>query len=423
MEKIIHLPYGKGSLRFALADKNIKAILVPSETPEKRISQEKIVIDALKNPINSATLADLSLRKKRITIITSDHTRAVPSHITMPLLLDSIRSSNPSAEIKILIGTGLHRAMTLEEMNARFGPDIVSKERIIVHDATEKEEMVSIGILPSGSSCSINRHALETDLLISEGFIEPHFFAGFSGGRKSVLPGIASKETINANHSARAIAHERSRTGILEGNPIHEDMLYAANKAGLRFILNVVEDVEKRIIGAVAGDLNDAHLKGCEMVSMISGVERVKADVVVASNGGYPLDQNLYQTTKGISTAAECLLPGGVIVIAAECIDGIGGDNFEELLFKGKPKEILELLLTLRDEETISEQWCNQVLSKILVDHPVILVSKLEPDIVRKANLIPAEGMQQAMEIAFAIKNRDASVTVIPDGVSVIVRQ
>lgn len=420
MKRQFILPYHKGTLDLMVDENNLQAVLVPMENTDITQSEERIVLDALENPINSSLLRDLAVGKQKVTLITSDHTRAVPSHITLPILLKEIRQGNPEAEITILIATGLHREMTGKEMQDRFGQEICNREKIVVHNVNRTEDMVSIGILPSGSKCSINKLALEADLLVTEGFIEPHFFAGFSGGRKSILPGVASRETVNANHSARAIAHPLAKTGVLEGNPIHEDMIFAARKAGVDFILNVVLDVEKKIIGAVAGDMNDAHLKGCEMVSRISGVKKVKADIVVTSNGGYPLDQNLYQAPKCISTAFECVNPNGVIVVAAACSDGIGGTNFEKLLFKGSPHEVLDFLLAIPDEETISEQWCNQILSEILLQNRIILVSELEPTTVTRANMIPAANLHEAMSKAYEMVGKDASVTVIPDGVSVI---
>lgn len=421
MYRRFSLPYHTGTLELKVKEENLKAALVPEGVPSSDKGEEQIVREAMENPVNSPRLRDLAAGKKNVVLVTSDHTRAVPSRITVPVLLEEIRKGNPDADITILIGTGLHRETTEEEKLNRFGPEVYERERIVVHDARDEGNMVNIGTLPSGGECSINRIAKEADLLVTEGFIEPHFFAGFSGGRKSILPGISSQRTINANHSARAIAHPLAKTGVLEGNPIHEDMLFAARRAGVAFIMNVILDADKKIIGAVAGDLNDAHLKGCGMVSRISGVKKAEADIVVTSNGGYPLDQNLYQSPKCMSAAFECAGPGGVLVVAAACSDGIGGTNFEDILFRGTPREILDYLLSIPDEETISEQWCNQVLAKVMARNRVILISELDPEIVEKANMIPAADMDDAMEKAYGMKGRDASVTVIPDGVSVIV--
>ena len=199
-------------------------------------------------------------------IIASDHTRPVPSKIIIPPLLEEIRSVNPSADITFLIAAGCHRDTKREELVDKFGEDIVNNETIVVHDCTDRENLVSLGILPSGGELYINRLAYEADLLISEGFIEPHFFAGFSGGRKSVLPGVAARESVLANHCSEFIAHPNARTGILKDNPIHEDMLWAAKRAKLAYIVNVVINEKKEAIYAVAGDVEKAHLAGCEFL-------------------------------------------------------------------------------------------------------------------------------------------------------------
>jgi len=238
---LLEFPYGKGKLSLDLAEERINSILVSDvEEYHPKASEEEIVRDALAEPIASCNLRGLVKDKKSIVIISSDHTRPVPSHITMPILLEEIRKANPGIDITILVATGFHRASTEEELRDKYGDQIVDKEKIVVHDCKDDENMVKLGILPSGGELVLNKLAIESDLLIAEGFIEPHFFAGFSGGRKSVLPGIASKDTVLANHCSEFIAHSKSRTGILEGNPLHLDMLYAAEKAGLEFILNVV---------------------------------------------------------------------------------------------------------------------------------------------------------------------------------------
>lgn len=422
--KKIKLPYHKGHIDLNIDELNLEGILVSNaEEYKANKSEEVIVKEALEKPINSKRLRELARKKEKIVIITSDHTRPVPSHITLPILLKEIREGNQDADITILVATGLHRATTKDEMLKKYGEETVSNEKIVIHDAFKPEDMVELGNLPSGRPCRVNHLAVEADLLICEGFIEPHFFAGFSGGRKSILPGVSSEETVNANHSARAIAHPLAKTGVLEGNPIHEDMIYAARKAEVDFILNVVLDSDKKIINAVAGDVNDAHIEGCNFLDELSGVDKVMADIVITTNGGYPLDQNLYQCPKAISAAVECAKEDGVIIMVASCIDGLGGENFGNLMMKGNPKELLEYIQSIPDEQTISEQWCVQRFAGVLMKYRLILVTDyLDHDVIRKMNITPAKSINEAMEIAYEMKGRNASVTVIPDGVSVIVR-
>ena len=416
----IQLPYDRQSVPVHIAQKNLKALLV-NQHPRQQRDEAEIVMDALTAPIQSRPLAELARGKKKVLLITSDHTRAVPSRLTLPILLAEIRRGNPQAEITILIATGLHRATTEEEQRRMFGDSIVDNEKIAVHDAFDEASLTYVGQLPSGAEFSVNRLALETDLLVCEGFIEPHFFAGFSGGRKSILPGIASAVTVNENHSYRAISHPGSKAGVLDGNVISEDMLYAAKAVHVDFILNVALDEEKKIIAAFAGDLEAAHRKGCQFVKSLAQVEAVTGDIVVTSNGGYPLDQNLYQAPKAASTAETCAGESGVIILVAACVDGLGGTNFEKMMQMGSPEQIQNYLASIPPKESISEQWCVQIFTQILLKHTIILVTdQLDPELVRRINMIPAKTPDEALQIAYGIKGRDASVVVIPDGVAVI---
>jgi len=423
--KTIHLPYDKKTLKVDVSDLHIKALLTPQHQEEGSvINESELVKRALEHPIGTKRLSEMAEGKDRVVIITSDHTRAVPSGITMPLLLDEIRKGNPSADITIIIATGLHRGMTREEMIDRFGKEIVEREKIINHDAFEKTQFVNLGTLPSGSKCEINRIAVEADLLVAEGFIEPHFFAGFSGGRKSVLPGIASQECVNINHSAKAIQHPMSATGVLDGNPIHEDMIKAARLAGLACILNVLLDEKKKVSGAFFGDVDQAHRAGCAHLLSSCGVDAAPADIVITSNGGYPLDQNLYQCPKGLDAARACAKEGGVIILVAACSEGLGGENFGRLMLSAPPSQLLESILATPPEKTISEQWCAQRFADALIKYDIILVSQgLERSRVEQMNFIYAGTVEEALDKALALKGKDASVTVIPDGVGVIVRR
>ena len=418
------LPYYKGTLPLHVPDKNLKHVLVNhAEEFHSDRSEADIVRDALAAPIGTPPLSALAQGKQNILVITSDHTRSMPSGITMPILLEEIRKGQPDASITILIATGLHRPTTQEELLDRFGPDIVARERIVVHNAFQPEEMRYVCQLPSGAGLSVNRLALESDLIVSEGFIEPHFFAGFSGGRKSILPGICSQETVNENHSAKAIASPLATTGVLHGNPIHEDMAYAARKVGLAFILNVAMDAEKHIVAAFAGDCIQVHARGCAFVSDMCGVDKVTSDIVITTNSGYPLDQNLYQTPKGVSTAAACAGEDGVLILGASLCDGVGGTNFEKLMRLGSPQVIKDTIEAIPPKESIPEQWCAQIYARLLLQHPIIIVTQhMDPRELEAMGFLAAASFDQALEMAFRLKGPDASVTVIPDGVSVIVR-
>lgn len=302
-----------------------------------------------------------------------------------------------------------------------FGDGIVDHEKIAVNNAFDPSQFVHVCTLPSGADFNVNKLAVECDLLVTEGFIEPHFFAGFSGGRKSILPGICSQETVNENHSYKAISSPYSNAGVLEHNPIHEDMVCAARAVNVQFIFNVALNGEKKVIAAWAGDLEQAHAAGVSFIRKWSQCPGITGDIVVTSNGGYPLDQNLYQSPKAVATAEACAGDDGVIIMCCSCADGMGGTHFAQLIKMGTVDEIDAYLSKIPPKETIPEQWCPQIYARILKKHTVILVTTyLDHDEVRKANMIPASSPDEALEIAYGIKGRDAKVVVIPDGVSVL---
>ncbi len=420
--KTIQVPYYKRHMELHISEKNLKAVVTAGgDTFDPGKSETELVREALEHPIGTPKLRKLAKGKNRVTLITSDHTRAVPSRLTLPILLEEIRKGNPDAQITILVATGLHRATTEEEMRSMFGDAIVNHENIAVNHAFDPDEFVFMGVLPSGAEFHVNRLAADCDLLVAEGFIEPHFFAGFSGGRKSILPGVCNAATVNENHSYKAIASPWSVTGVLEKNPIHQDMVTAARRVNVQFILNVAQNSEKKIIAAFAGDLEQAHEKGVAFVRGLAQCPPVTGDIVVTSNGGYPLDQNLYQTPKAVATAEACAGEDGVIIMSASCVDGMGGSFFEKLIVRGTVQEIDDYLSKIPPKETISEQWCAQIYARILKKHKVILVTTyLDRETVEKANMIHASSLDEALETAYRIKGRDAGVVVIPDGVSVL---
>lgn len=269
----------------------------------------------------------------------------------------------------------------------------------------------------------LNKLTMEADLLVAEGFIEPHFFAGFSGGRKSILPGVAGYGSIMANHCAEFISHNRCRTGILEGNPIHEDMLFAARTAGLAFICNVVIDESKKIIAAFSGEMNEAHLAGCDYLRKRSCVKAIPSDIVIASNGGYPMDQNVYQAVKGMTAAEASVKDGGVIILVAECSDGFGGKAFANTFCDHKdPADVLSRILSRGRNQTEPDQWQIQIFLRVLLKATVIMVTSLPEEQIESLNMKWAASIEDALHIAEEILgDPKASISVIPDGVGVIV--
>ncbi|WP_326906647.1 nickel-dependent lactate racemase [Sedimentibacter sp. MB31-C6] len=420
----VELPYGKEKVVLEVPDDRLQSVLVSElhhYTPEG--SQIELVRKAIENPIGSDRLSSMAKDKDKIVIISSDHTRPVPSKIIMPLMLEEIRRGNPEADITILISTGCHRETTRNELIEKFGNEIVSNEKIYIHDCDDESMFVKLGILPSGGELIINKLATEADLLVAEGFIEPHFFAGYSGGRKSVLPGIASRLTVLANHSSEFIADPNSRTGILEGNPIHKDMIWAAKTARLAYIVNVIINDKKEVIYAVAGDAIEAHEKGCEFLSGLCKVKAVSADIVVSTNGGYPLDQNIYQAVKGMTAAEVTVKQDGVIIMLAKSSDGHGGDVFYKTFKEADDiKKVLDTFVSRGRNETEADQWQSQVFIRVLQKAKIIYVSDADDETIKDFHMIPAKNVKDALKKAEEILGNDnATVTVIPDGVSVMV--
>jgi len=420
---IVKFPYGTEVIEYDIPASRFKAELVSEMHHYKpELPPRELVERALQNPIGTPKLSVMAEGKKNVVIICSDHTRPVPSKVIIPPMLAEIRKGSPDAKITLLISTGCHRLTTDAELLTKFGPEIMRDENIVVHDCDESE-MVNLGRLPSGGTIIVNKLIVDADLVTSEGFIEPHFFAGFSGGRKSVFPGVASRLTVTYNHNAEFINHPRARTGILEGNPIHNDMLYAARLARLDFICNVVINSDKEAIFAVAGDLDKAHLAGTEFLASKCQVKAVPADIAISTNGGYPLDQNIYQAVKGMTAAEGTVKKDGIIVMMARSNDGHGGEMFLKTFKEEKDLDrMLKTFLDTPKEDTIVDQWQSQIFARVLQKAKVIFVSEAPDEMVRDLHMIPAKSLEQAMKMAEELLgNPNATVTAIPDGVAVMV--
>jgi len=419
----VNFPYGKEFLSLDIPESRLQGVLVSNlHHYEPKADQFALVEEALKNPIGSAPLCELAKGKKNVVLIASDHTRPVPSKAIVPPMLREIRKGNPDADITILIATGCHRETTVEELRSKFGDEIVDTEKIVVHDC-DLSPLAKVGTLPSGGECILNKLVVDADLVVAEGFIEPHFFAGFSGARKSILPGIASRTTVLANHCSEFIAHPCARTGILEGNPIHQDMVWAARAAKLAFIVNVVINEKKEGIFAVAGDIEAAHKVGCDFLSSLCKVDAKPADIAITTNGGYPLDQNIYQAVKGMTAAEATVKKGGVIIMCAKSNDGHGGEGFyHQMADEPDIEKTLATFMARGRNETEADQWQTQIYIRVLQRATVIYVSEAPEEMVKGLHLVPAHSLEEALAMAEElVGSKDATITAIPDGVSVMV--
>ena len=418
---MISIPYGKTHIACDIPCSGLLTSRIEELNSEK--SGPELVEDALANPIGSAPLEMLAVGKKTCTIIISDHTRPVPSRDILPPVLKRLRQGNPDMDITLLVATGFHRPTTTAELEAKLGPEIAGSEKIVVHDAFDAASNVDIGVLPSGARLVIDRAAVETDLLISEGFIEPHFFAGFSGGRKSVLPGVCDKVTVLGNHCGEFIASPYARTGILENNPLHTDMVAAAELAKLAFIVNVVINDEKKTVAAFAGDFRQAHAAGVAFLRPYCQVNAIPGDIVITSNGGAPLDQNIYQSVKGLTAAEASAKEGAVLIMCADLADGTGGESFYQSLKNCEsPAAHFAQCAATPQDQTIPDQWESQILARILMKHRVIFVSRPEMETtLREMKLDYAPDLPTALSMAKALKGQQADITIIPNGISVMV--
>ena len=421
----VTIPYGTTGIQLKGRFPSVEVLESAAHQLSSGKDEDEIVKQAMKRPVKSEPLWKLAKGKRSAVIIISDHTRPVPSQHILPYMLEELREGNPDIDVTLLVATGFHRATTKEELISKLGYDIWKREKVVVHDCQDAESCVDIGILPSGARLVISRLAVETELLLAEGFIEPHFFAGFSGGRKSVLPGICSRTTVLGNHCSAFIDDDSSRAGILETNLIHQDMIEAAKLAGLKYIVNVILDVEKRVVAAFAGDAIEAHAKGCLALSKLCQVSpQRQGDIVVTSNGGAPLDQNVYQAVKGLTAAESAAAPGAVLIICARCNDGAGGEGFYQALKNcASPTQLLQQVRQVPMDQTQPDQWQYQIMARILEKHEIIFVADPEKQmILEEMKLGFASSLEQALEMAFQKKGSSAHLVVIPDGVSVVVR-
>ena len=410
----VKLAYGQGHLAVDLPDDRT-TVIEPAHSPG--LADEKsAVLQALVKPIGSAPLRDLIKPGTKICILFTDLTRATPNERIIPWLLDHL-SHVPRENITLLNQLGTHRPNTPAELERMLTPEVVANYRVLNHEPENPEALEQLGTTRDGTPALINRHALAADLRIVTGFIEPHFFAGFSGGPKGIMPGVAGLRTVMSNHGAHNIGDPCAAFGITEGNPLWEEIRDIALRAGPSFLLNVTLNERRNITGVFAGDLLGAHKVGYEFVRK-SAMQRVKQpfDVVVTTNSGYPLDLNLYQGVKGMSAAARIVAPGGTIILACECREGIpDGSPLDHLLRSAaSPEEILALLAT--PGFVRPEQWQAQIQSLIQRKARVLVHSSLPDELIRIAHLEPCHDIESTVLELLASGGPSARVAVLPQG-------
>jgi nickel-dependent lactate racemase len=412
----VKLAYGKTGLDLCLLDR-LKADIVRPRHVEALADQAGAVRSALRRPIGSQPLRELVKRSDAVAIVCNDITRATPYRTLLPPLLGEL-SYVPDEAITVLIATGTHRPNTLEELRTMLGEEIVRRFRIVQNDADDRASHMLVGPTASGTEVWIHKDYLRCGVRILTGFIEPHFFAGFSGGGKACMPGLALLETVLRNHSARNLDHPKATWGVTQGNPVWEEVQEATRMAGPSFLLNVALNREKEITAVFAGDLDQAHERGCAFVKQ-HAMSPVKApyDVVITSNSGYPLDLNLYQSVKGMSAAAQIVKPGGAIIIAADCWDGIPDHGlYQKLLFEAtSPASLLEK--TRAGRCSCQDSWQVHIHASICQKADVYLFSHhLTEEQITRAMLRPSRDIARTVERLLESYGRGASLCVLPEG-------
>ena len=420
----ITLSYGSDGLPLEVSESpGFQGVLRPKEAPAAK-NPEAAVLQALLDPIAAKPLNELAKGQQSACVVISDITRPVPNKIILPPLLAEIEKAGIKREaITILIATGIHRPNEGDELIALVGAEIAENYSIINHFSKEADDMVLVGEINDGVPALINRHYIAADLKILTGFIEPHMWAGFSGGRKSILPGISSIETLEYMHGPEMIAHPMTVYGALDNNPFHEAGLSVMKKAGADFVVNVTLDTTKQITRVFAGDPVEAHLEGCRFLAPFCIKELEEPlDFIVTTNSGAPLDCNLYQSVKGITGAAPVVKKGGEILIASACSEGAGSPEYIEILkMIDSPQNFIKRLLAR--EFFIPDQWCAQETYQVMIDHPVWLYSDgLSPEEIAGYHMKPVQSLEKAIAELLDRHGQKARWAVVPDGPLVILQ-
>lgn len=407
------LQYGKDALRINVPDHS--KVIEPSHL-EGLQDDKAAVMEALQHPIGVPPLREMVKATDKVAIVISDITRPTPNHKLVPWLIEEL-AHVPAEQFVIINGTGTHRDQTREEFVQMLGEEVVDKVRVINHHCHNKDELVNLGRISFGCDAYLNKEYVEADFRIVTGFIEPHFFAGFSGGPKGIMPGIAGIETILTFHNARMIGDPLATWGNMEHNPLQEMAGEVNRLCKPEFMLNVALNKDKEITQVFAGELFEAHKQGCAFAkehAMVPVEQRF--DVVITSNSGYPLDQNLYQAVKGMSAAHKIVKQGGTIIVASECSDGIPdhGNYAGILQLRKTPQEILELI----NDPSFSQfdQWQVQKQAVVQVWADVYVRSSLPDGLIEQAMLKPSANIDDTLQQLAHKYGESMSVAVLPLG-------
>lgn len=407
--------FGDGAQWVVAPDRNVVGVLTPNAVPLERTGLEAVK-HALENPVGTPRLRDIVQPGETVAIITSDLTRPMPTALVLPSVLDEIcRGGVRPEDVALVFALGSHRRQTPEEQKKLAGECALSGIRLVDSDP---EDYVRMGVTSRGTPIDITRLVAEADRRICLGNIEYHYFAGYSGGAKALMPGVSTRAAIQRNHSW--MVDEAACAGRLEGNPLREDIEEAARQVGVDFILNVVLDEHKQIVHAVAGDVVLAHRRGCRFLDgfYLKHIP-TRADIVLVSQGGAPKDLNLYQTQKALDNARHAVRQGGVIILIGSCREGLGEKTFEEWMTTSpSPQSMIERIQ--RDFQLGGHKAA--AIAKVLQNAEIDLVSELPDEFVRGIFLTPYPSAQAALDAALERLGADATILAMPYGGSTLPR-
>ncbi len=413
----VELLFGRGELKVELPDECVAAVLHKPYVPPLA-DPEGAMAEGLAKPIGCNPLAEIAQGKQNAVVVFSDITRPAPNKVMIPPILRTLESAGiPRENITLLVATGIHRAATHEELVEMLGEDLVANYRIVSHNARNADEQVELGVTRRGTPISIDKLYVESDLKIVTGLIEPHFMAGYSGGRKGICPGLVGLPTVARQHGPTYLESPFAQSGILEGNPFHEEALEVALGVGCDFLVNAVINEKREVVGLFCGDLVKAHEAGVKVAEQVVKVELDEpADIVVTSSAGYPLDTTFYQTVKGMVEAARIMKPGGIQVIASQCSAGLGSEEFEGELRKAKDLEAYVEQLKQPDYFVV-DQWEVEMLARAARKGEIYMYTTgLTPEQLALCHVTPVESVEAGVAKALEKLGPEAKIVAIPEG-------
>ena len=406
------MKYGKGEVKFSLDPTLVKEELFINEFPALP-DPAAAVLEAIRNPIGAPALRDIVKPGQTVAFIVNDPTRIARSYVFLPVMMDELNAVGvPDSDMRIVFALGTHRAMTEAEMAEEVGAAVAKRVKMYNPDCHDESTLKYFGTTSRGTKVGFSKLVTEVDHIICTGGIVHHFFSGFGGGRKAMLPGVAAYETIRHNHSM--MFDPNAVIGKLEGNPVYYDQVEGTEMCRPSFLINIVLDEEKRFLGVFAGDYIEAHKEACKMVDKVYGAEvKQEADLVIASCGGFPKDINVYQLQKTMDNAWCAVKEGGVVIILGECCEGSGSAQYEKMMKEHKTPEGIETALRKNFEIGAHKAYA---VTRLMKKAEFILVSCMEPDFSQMLLFTPAKNIEEALKLAYKKLGPKPTITLMPMG-------